>query len=237
MSSPVFPVNGSLLMAPLFPRSGPGESGSPMSQVVLRCYDFPFTHPRSAVVVVCGDPTSYGGVVGTPNYRGIPLGQSGDIYRPRQRPSLRQRIHTPHPGHGHSGPAHIIPLALAERSCRTPDRIGPTRVHRSSDRIQRRTPAADPCEILHLLQRMASSCFARKGCAGKAPNRALRGHRRPCNLGRIASPVRTNLVFGSDTTRSPHRRASCHYPSAKSRRADEVINDGWPFDEHRLNHV
>jgi len=28
-------------MAPLFPRSGPGESSSPMSQVVLRCYDFP----------------------------------------------------------------------------------------------------------------------------------------------------------------------------------------------------
>ena len=29
--SPMFPVNGSLHMAPLFPRSGPGESGSPMS--------------------------------------------------------------------------------------------------------------------------------------------------------------------------------------------------------------
>jgi len=28
-------------MTPLFPRSGPGESSSPMSQVVLRCYDFP----------------------------------------------------------------------------------------------------------------------------------------------------------------------------------------------------
>jgi hypothetical protein len=26
-------------MAPLFPRSGPGEPGSPMSQVLLRCYD------------------------------------------------------------------------------------------------------------------------------------------------------------------------------------------------------
>ena len=37
----MFPVNGSLRMTPLFPRSGPGESGSPMSQVVLRCYDFP----------------------------------------------------------------------------------------------------------------------------------------------------------------------------------------------------
>jgi 3-oxoacyl-[acyl-carrier protein] reductase len=46
---------------------------------------------------------------------------------------------------------------------------------------------------------VASSCFARKGCAGRAPDRPLRGHRRTCNLGRIASPVRSNLVFGSDT--------------------------------------
>jgi hypothetical protein len=37
----VFPVNGSLRVAPLFPRSGPGESSSPMSTVLLRCYDFP----------------------------------------------------------------------------------------------------------------------------------------------------------------------------------------------------
>src|SRR5262245_38751939 len=35
----MFPVNGSLRMAPLFPRSGPGKSGSPISQVLLRCYD------------------------------------------------------------------------------------------------------------------------------------------------------------------------------------------------------
>ncbi len=41
----MFPVNGSLRMAPLFPRSGPGESGSPTSQVILRCYDFPLRIP------------------------------------------------------------------------------------------------------------------------------------------------------------------------------------------------
>ena len=41
----MFLVNGSLLMAPLFPRSGPGESGSPMSAVILRCYDFPARIP------------------------------------------------------------------------------------------------------------------------------------------------------------------------------------------------
>ena len=41
----MFLVNGSPLMTPLFPRSGPGESGSPMSQVILRCYDFPARLP------------------------------------------------------------------------------------------------------------------------------------------------------------------------------------------------
>ena len=41
----MFPVNGSLRMAPLFPRSGPGEFGSPMSTVLLRCYDFPSRIP------------------------------------------------------------------------------------------------------------------------------------------------------------------------------------------------
>src|SRR4029077_5611814 len=37
----MFPVNGSLHMAPRFPRSGPGEPGSPTSSVLLRCYDVP----------------------------------------------------------------------------------------------------------------------------------------------------------------------------------------------------
>ena len=35
-------------------------------------------------------------------------------------------------------------------------------------------------------------------CTKQTPDRALRRHCRTCNLGRIASPVRTNLVFGSD---------------------------------------
>jgi hypothetical protein len=37
----MFPVNGSLHMAPRFPRSGPDEPGSPMSSVLLRRYDVP----------------------------------------------------------------------------------------------------------------------------------------------------------------------------------------------------
>src|SRR5271169_1924447 len=41
-------------MTPLFPRSGPGESGSPMSQVVLRCYDFPARIPGHLFVSLPG---------------------------------------------------------------------------------------------------------------------------------------------------------------------------------------
>jgi hypothetical protein len=47
-------VNGSLLMTPLFPRSGPGESSSPTSQVVLRCYDFPARIPGRLFVSLPG---------------------------------------------------------------------------------------------------------------------------------------------------------------------------------------
>jgi len=57
MSSPVFPVSGSLRAAPPFPRSGPSESGSPTSQVILRCYDFPLTHPRSLIWFASGAHT------------------------------------------------------------------------------------------------------------------------------------------------------------------------------------
>ena len=50
----MFLVNGSLLMAPPFPRSGPGESSSPTSTVILRCYDFPARIPGHLLVSLPG---------------------------------------------------------------------------------------------------------------------------------------------------------------------------------------
>ena len=41
-------------MTPLFPRSGPDESGSPMSAVILRCYDFPARIPGHLLVSLPG---------------------------------------------------------------------------------------------------------------------------------------------------------------------------------------
>jgi hypothetical protein len=44
-----------------------------------------------------------------------------------------------------------IDLALSKRICRTLDRLDPARVHRSSDRAQRRAPATNSCGIRDLL--------------------------------------------------------------------------------------
>ena len=41
-------------MTPLFPRSGPSESSSPTSTVILRCYDFPARIPGHLLVSLPG---------------------------------------------------------------------------------------------------------------------------------------------------------------------------------------
>jgi hypothetical protein len=76
-------------MAPLFPRSGPGESGSPMSQVVLRCYDFPSRIPGHLFVSLPG-PTLPSSVrvsqlaLALPEGRRVPSGP-GSMFQPATR--------------------------------------------------------------------------------------------------------------------------------------------------------
>ena len=56
----MFQANGSLLVAPPFPRPGPGEPGSPSSTVLWRRYDFPPARTRSLMVSVPGSTRSSG---------------------------------------------------------------------------------------------------------------------------------------------------------------------------------
>jgi hypothetical protein len=63
VSPPVFPVNGSLSMAPPFPPPGPGEPGSPTSQVLWGHYDFLRVHSRSLMDSVPGSTCSSAFVV------------------------------------------------------------------------------------------------------------------------------------------------------------------------------
>ena len=50
----MFLVNGSLLMAPLFPRSGPGKSGSPDVSGHIEVLRLPGTYPRSLICFASG---------------------------------------------------------------------------------------------------------------------------------------------------------------------------------------
>jgi hypothetical protein len=55
---PVFPASGPLCATPPFPRSGPGEPGSPTSAVLRRRYDFPCASTRSLMDSVPGSTCS-----------------------------------------------------------------------------------------------------------------------------------------------------------------------------------
>jgi hypothetical protein len=78
-------------MAPLFPRSGPGESGSPMSQVILRCYDFPARIPGHLFVSL-PEPTLPSSVrvsqlaLALPEGRRMPSGPGSLFNRPPELP-------------------------------------------------------------------------------------------------------------------------------------------------------
>src|SRR6202162_3689498 len=72
-------------MTPLFPRSGPGESGSPMSAVILRCYDFPTRIPGHLFVSLPGStlPSSVRvSQLALPEGRRVPSGP-GSLFNPR----------------------------------------------------------------------------------------------------------------------------------------------------------
>ena len=58
-----------------------------------------------------------------------------------------------HVRHGHSGQAHRTGLTLAERLCRTVDRIAPARMSGSRYRLGRGTSAPNLAILRSLLQR------------------------------------------------------------------------------------
>ncbi len=69
--------------------------------------------------------TSDGRMGCTSNNRGISLGWDSALHGPRPRSDLWQRRQAPTACHGHPGQACCTGLTLAERLCRTADRIDP----------------------------------------------------------------------------------------------------------------
>jgi hypothetical protein len=123
------------------------------------------------------------------------LGWGSALHDPRPRSYLRHRRHTPIAHHGHSRQTHCISLTLAERLCRTADRIDPARVFGSRHCHGRGTPTPDSAIVCLLLQRDQNSPVIERGCAELSPGSADRCHQFARHPWRTPSPLRPSLGF------------------------------------------
>src|SRR3954470_10301473 len=90
------------------------------------------------------DEQSDGRMDCTPDHRGLSLGVSTGIPHPRPRSRFWLNRKTAPPGHGHSRQTYCAPLAMAERICRTTDRVHSPRMSGSHHHLGSRasTPGA-----------------------------------------------------------------------------------------------
>src|SRR5260221_10178340 len=125
----------------------------------------------------------------------FPWGWGSALHDPRPRSDLRHRRHTPIAHHGHSRQAHCTSLTLAERLCRTADRIDPARVFGSRHCFGRGTPAPNSEKLGGLLQWRENASVSKQRCAGLSAGSAIRRHKFTRPLGRTSSPLRSGLSF------------------------------------------
>ena len=88
------------------------------------CLRHPSARPQKSCLDQCHG-TSDRGMGRATDHGGIPLGRGSALHDPGPGLHLRCGRHTPTACHGHPGQAYCTRLALAERLCRTADRIDP----------------------------------------------------------------------------------------------------------------
>jgi hypothetical protein len=108
---------------------------------------------------------------------------------------LWRRRHAPNSRHGHPGQTHRTSVALAERFCRTVDRINPARVCGSSRGLGRGAFAPDLASVCSLLQQHQNAPVIRQRYAGLSLCSAGRNYHVIRNPRRTSSPLRSDLGF------------------------------------------
>ena len=140
----------------------------------IRCADHRLRHAlcpphcQAGSETACLDQrytTSNGGLDCTPVNRGISLERGAALPRPRSGSSLWHHRYTPIARHGYSGQTHRTGLALAERLCRTANRIDSARVSRSFRGLGRSTSAPDSAILHSLLQQHQNAPIIGQRCA------------------------------------------------------------------------
>src|SRR5437667_5709224 len=132
------------------------------------------------------------------------LGEGSRVPHPRPGSCLWRGIHLACSGDGHPRSTDLAAIALAECLCRTADRFDPAGMHRPSRRAWRAAPSARAAVVYEILQRDAHTLITEQGCADTARCSGRRAHAVLANLGRIASPIRPDLIFDRDNARRKH---------------------------------
>src|SRR4030081_1754084 len=110
--------------------------------------------------------------------------------------------HTPIASHGHSEQTDCTSLTLAERLCRTADRIDPARVFGSRHCFGRGTSAPNSEILRSLLQWRQNTSVSRQRYAGFSAGSAIRSHKFARHPGRTSSPPWSDLRFSVHTAAS-----------------------------------
>jgi hypothetical protein len=108
---------------------------------------------------------------------------------------LWHRRYTPIARHGHPRQTYCAGFALAERLCRTADRVDPARVYGSSYRLERGTSAPDSAILCSLLQRHQNAPVTEQGFAGLPLSSADWKHEITPDPWCTSSPFRPGIGF------------------------------------------
>src|SRR5215469_2168834 len=142
------------------------------------------------------------------------------LSHPRPRHLVWRRGHPAAASHGHSRPADHATLTVAERACRTADRVDPTRVPR---------PAPPPSvgELRHLLQRGAHAPCARQGCSAPSTCADSRAYRIGHLARRSPSALRSDGIIG--THRHKFGESGMAEETTEATAPDVVTGDAGPL--------
>jgi len=138
---------------------------------------------------------------------------------------MRTCLYVPAEGHAYPRPADLTPVALAKWSYGASDRHGAPRVTGPNADIRRAAPAASSCFVCGVLQSGAHALGITERCALASSSPAVWCHCHHSDLGRAASSIRSDMIFGKDRLRTTKgtpssctTKRNCNAPRSKRRK-------------------
>jgi hypothetical protein len=104
----------------------------------------------------------------------------------------------PGEGHGYSRPPDLARIAVAKWHCGTSDRHTASRVPGPNGYLRRSAPAASSFRLCGVLQSSAHALGITERCPLASSSPTVWCHCRYSHLGRAASPIRPDMIFGKD---------------------------------------